>query len=264
MTNNLTPYEPAGDDGFTGSLNTGRMNRGSYLKWTDADHWVDRDGLSPPSPLLVIAISEVLQRWKDGKAEVINDKPLPDPEQLNASIPVAEWERGLDNQPRKPWSRVVVVYLVNLATGELYTYAAPTAGARIAFDALKEAVITMRALRGTKCMPVVNLSERPFKTSYGARRRPHFEIIGWKTPGDDSKTALVKPVAPQLSGSAAADTPMAPAPAQARAAATPVATTLQHQAKPKPPVHLTADTLSAMADVKPATTQEVLNDELPW
>jgi hypothetical protein len=24
------------------------------------------------------------------------------------------------------------------------------------------------------------------KTKYGMTRRPHFEIIGWKTPGEDS------------------------------------------------------------------------------
>ena len=28
------------------------------------------------------------------------DKPLPDPEQLNAAIPQSEWERGLDGNPR--------------------------------------------------------------------------------------------------------------------------------------------------------------------
>ena len=63
----------------------------------------------------MIAINEVLQKWKDGKAEVISDKPLPDPEQLNAAIPENEWERGIDGKLRKPWAHIVVVYLVNPA-----------------------------------------------------------------------------------------------------------------------------------------------------
>jgi hypothetical protein len=266
MTNKPTTFEPGPeqDDGFHGSLNSGRLLKGIYLRWTDATHWVDRDGLTPPSPSLVIAINEVLQKWKNNKTEVISDRPLPDPEQLNTSIPVSEWERGTDGTPRKPWAHVFVVYLVDLATGQFYTYASPTTGARIAYDALKEAVVVMRALRGSRVMPIVNLSERPMKTSFGMRRRPHFEIIGWKTPGDETKAALIKPTTPRLSGPATA--PENP-PAPASAAATPAPTlasdaTRPHQAKP--PVNLGTETLAAMGDIKPVTTAEILSDELPW
>ena len=147
--------------------------------------WIDRDGLTPPSPLLVVAVDEALQKWKDNKPEVIRDKPLPDLQQLNAAIPQNEWENGIDGKLRKPWARIVVVYLVDPQVGAIYTYTSPTIGARIAYDALKEGTVTMRALRGIRVMPVVNLSERPFKTNFGMRRRPHFDIVGWKTPGDD-------------------------------------------------------------------------------
>ena len=157
--------------------------KGTYLKWTDAAHWVDRDGLTPPSPLLVIAINEVLQRWKDGKVEVISDKPLPDPEVLNSAIPIKEWERGIDGQPRKPWAHVVVVYLVNLGTGEFYTYAAPTVGAHMAYDHLSEAVITMRALRGTKCMPVVNLARTADENQLRDAATPAFRDRRLENPG---------------------------------------------------------------------------------
>jgi hypothetical protein len=269
MANNLTPYEPGpeDDDGFHGSPNSGRLNKGSYLKWTDADHWVDRDGLAPPSPLLVVAIDEALQKWKDNKADVIRDKPLPNPEELNSTIPKNEWERGIDGQLRKPWAHVVVVYLVNLTTGEFYTYIAPTKGAHIAYDALKEAVVVMRALRGTKVMPVVNLGERPMKTNFGMRKRPHFEIVGWKTPGDDARAIPAKPVAPQLSGPVAAATEAPLAPATEALAATPAAArsaTQPYQTKSRPPVQLTGETLAAMGDVKPMTTGEILQDEIPW
>jgi hypothetical protein len=256
----LTTYEPGpeDDDGFHGSLNSGRLLKGTFLKWNDTAHWLDRDGLTPPSPLLVIGINEILQKWKDGKAEIINEKPLPDPAQLNSTIPIAEWERGIDNTPRPPWAHVVVVYSVNLATGEFFTYAAATTGAHIAYDALKEAVVTMRALRGTRVMPIVHLSERPMKTKFGMKRRPHFEIIGWKTPGDDSKAVPVKPMPPQISGPVVAPAETKPAPAPAASPVQP------RQAQPKPPVNLTAETLTTMDDVKPVTASEILNDELPW
>jgi hypothetical protein len=259
MTSDLTPRESEtiNDDGFSGSLNSGRLLKGTFLKWTDAAHWLDRDGLTPPSPMLVIAINEVLQKWKNGKAEVIGDKPLPDPEQLNSAIPKSEWERGNDNQLRKPWAHVVIVYLVDLGTGGFFTYASATVGGHIAYDALKEAVITMRALRGTRVMPFVNLGERPMKTAFGMRRRPCFEIVGWKAPGDDTNAVSVKPVIPQLSGPvAAAASPPTPNPSSGP--------TESQQAKPKPPVNLAAETLGAMGDVKPVTSEEILNDEIPW
>jgi hypothetical protein len=266
MSNDLTPYEPGleDDDGFHGS-HSGRLLRGSYLKWTDADHWVDRDGLTPPSPVLVVAVNEVLQRWKANKAEVISDKPLPNPAQLNDAIPISEWELDKNGQPRKPWAHVVVVYLVDVATGQFYTYIAATAGAHIAYEALKEAVVIMRTLRGTRAMPVVNLSERPWKTNFGWRRRPDFQIVGWKTPGDDTKMVPAKPT-PQISGPVTpAETPPAPAATATPAAPAPAASTAPpRQQQPKPPVNLTAETLATMSDVKPLTTEEVLNDEVPF
>jgi hypothetical protein len=39
---------------------------------------------------------------------------------------------------------------------------------------------------------------------------------------------------------------------------------MSNPAKPKPPVNIAGETLSTMGDVKPATTSEILNDELPW
>jgi hypothetical protein len=257
MTKEVTKYEPGPetDDGFSGSR-SGRISKGSYLRWNDTQHWLDRDGLAPPSPLLVVAINETVRRWKDGRAEDICDKPLPDPEQLNSAIAVAEWERGIDGNPRPPWAHTVHVYLVSLATGEAYTYSHSTVGAHVAWDHLREAVITMRMLRGTQCMPLVNLSERPMKMKYGMGKRPHFEIVGWKTPGDDGKAIAAKPT-PQLSGPVAASAPAAPTAPSATSIAT-------SPAKSKPPVNLTDSTLAAMGDVKPASVSEELNDEIPW
>jgi hypothetical protein len=208
--------------------------KGAFLKWNDAARWQDRDGLTPPSPLLVIAVTELLQKWKDGKAETITEKPLPSVESLNSAIPQQEWEKGIDGAPRKPWQHTIAVYLVSPATGELFTYMAATVGAHIAYDALKEAVITMRALRGSRVMPLVNLTERTMKTKFGTKLRPHFKIIDWKTPGDDARAIPAKA------------TPRLAAP----------------EAKPKPAVKPNTETLDAMADVKPLTSQEIFNDKI--
>lgn len=266
MSNDLTPREPEAGDGFSGSLRSTLFRSKNYLNWTDTKGWADRDGLAAPSPTLVFAIDEGLQRWKDNKQELIRDKPLPDLEQLNAAIPQSEWERGRDGNPRKPWEHVVIVCLIDPNTGKSYRYTAPTRGAHTAYDELKEAVITMRALRGVTVIPVVQLSERPFKTNYGMRKRPYYNIIGWKTPGgDEPKAVPAKSPTPQLPSSAAAETlpttPMAPA----AASSTPTTNSVEpYQAKPKPPVRLASETLNAMGEVKPATMGEITNDEVPW
>src|SRR6516165_3035981 len=65
MSNDIAIPQPEDDDGFYGSLNSGRPVKGTIAKWSDTEHWRDRDGLPLPSPLLVIAINEGLQMWKD-------------------------------------------------------------------------------------------------------------------------------------------------------------------------------------------------------
>ena len=104
------------DDGFGGSIASSRFIRGQILRWTDTGGWTDRDGLRPPEELLVLACNEGLQRWKGKKAESITTKPLPDPNELNASIPMTEWELGTDAKPRPPWAHVAIVYLIDPRT----------------------------------------------------------------------------------------------------------------------------------------------------
>jgi hypothetical protein len=253
MTNDLTSQQPDEDDGYGGSLTPSQSVR-NYARWTDSAGWFDRDGQPLPTAMLVPAVNEGLQKWKNNIPDFIWTKPLPDPQQLNSAIPQSEWEKGLNsNDLRPPWERIIAVILVDPATGAVYRYTSSTVGARIAFDALRESVITTRMLRGTKVIPLVHLDERPFKTNFGMRKRPHFQVVGWKSPGDDGGKAP-----PQLSGPAVAPQEAPPAPAATSTPAQP------YQAKPKPPVNLANETLTAMGDVKPAPTSEILDDSVPW
>jgi hypothetical protein len=108
-------------------------------------------------------------------------------------------------------------------------------------------------------MPLVNLGERPMKTNFGLKQRPSFEIIAWKTPGDDAKAVAAKAPTPQLSGPVAAPTPT-PTPTPTAAPASKPAQ--QRQPKPKPTVNLAAETVAAMGDVKPVSLAEELDDEI--
>jgi hypothetical protein len=239
------------DDGFYGSVAAALSKSMNYVNWTDANGWTDRDGLPMPSPQLVFSVDEVLRRWKANVPDYIRDKPLPDVETLNGTIPRSEWEKGLDGNPRAPWEHCVIAGFVDPATGKASQYTAPTRGAHIAVDELREQVITMRALRGIAVIPVVNLEDRPFKTNWGMRKRPYLHIIGWKSPGGDGPQSVpAKSPTPQLPGPATAEKP---SPASADSAP-----------KPKPAVNLGDNTLDAMKDVTPPSTGEIMDDSIPW
>jgi hypothetical protein len=241
--NELTRYED--DDGFSRSLRADdRLLKGQHARWTDSKGWHDRDGLPIPSPLLVVGVTTALQSWKDKVPTVIVDKPLPDPDELNAAIPQSEWEVGLDGKPRPPWQTVCVVYMVDENTGQTYTAVNSTTGWRIAFEALSEAVKVKRMLHGgARMLPIVNLESRPFKTGFGDRKRPHLQIVKWRSAGDRGEPPI----------SAPSSTPQLP-PAQTPASSA-AETSSPHPA-------------AAAADLtdppKPVTMAEFVADEIPW
>ena len=134
--------------------------------------------------MFVIGYTTALQRWKDNKPETITEHPLPDPKQLNAAIPVTEWEIGLDGKPRPPWKLVYVIYMIDLKTGAIFTYANSTYGAKLAYEHLEEQIGVMRMLRGEHVLPIVRLEKRPMKTQFGMKSRPHLQhhrlaYTGW-------------------------------------------------------------------------------------
>jgi hypothetical protein len=120
MSTNVTV--PPSGGGSPLSLSRNRLLRGTIARWTDTTGWTDNDGLPLPETMFVIGYTTALQRWKDNKPETITEHPLPDPATLNAAIPVAEWEIGLDGKPRLPWKLVYVIYLIDLNTGAIFTY----------------------------------------------------------------------------------------------------------------------------------------------
>ena len=258
--NDLTQYDDDDDDddGFHGSFAHNRLIRGTLLRWSDSQHWTDRDGLKAPTPLLVVGVNDALQRWIDNKPQVIFDKPLPNEDDLNAAIPISEWELGVDGQRRKPWAHVVVVYAIDPAAGGFYTYVSATTGAHIAFDALKEAVMSMRMLRGGKVLPLVALGERPMKTKFGVKTRPHFEVVDWKT-------SAALPAAPQQEPLQAALPAAEPGP---KLELKPVESSVKAAAPAAEPAKrswkLAGETLSAMGGVKPVTAAESLDDHIPY
>jgi len=172
----MTAHVPV-PGGLPLGLSSDRVTRGTPARWAETTGWVDRDGLPMPSPVMVVGYVTILRRWKDNRPEDITEHPLPDPEELNATIPQAEWDVGMDGKPRKPWALTYVIYMVNLKNGALFTYANSTFGAMLCYTQLEEQVAVMRMLRGEHVYPIANLDRRPMKTAFGMKTRPHLERL---------------------------------------------------------------------------------------
>jgi hypothetical protein len=228
------------DDGFDRSAANDRLLRGTLIGWTDTNKWADRDGMPPPETMIVIGVDEALQRWQCKKlVEVIRDKPLPNVNTLNEATDKSTWEIGLDNKPKAPWVHSFLVYLLDPATAATYTYVNSTYGAKLAYDILRERVTTMRLLRGARVVPLVKLDERPFRTSFGPRRRPEFTIVSWRMIGG-GPLAVNGPQTPHLAK-----------PDTASRAATTAPTN-------------TANELDALPEVTLPIAAEEIRDEIRW
>jgi hypothetical protein len=177
-----------------------RLIRGEILKCVDG-RWSARDGTTfqPTEQFLVAGTGEALQCWQDGMPSdtIVKEagKPLPDVDELNSKIPQKSWETGLDGKPRPPWQHNWIVYLIRCHDASAYTFINSTAGARIGVQRLADRVSAMQMLRGAAVAPLVTLGSKPFKTSYGDRLRPDFEVAEWRELGG---SVGVQPPAPQI------------------------------------------------------------------
>jgi hypothetical protein len=201
------------DDGWDDNYDAAndRVIQGTILRCVDG-HWRDRDGRTfpPGTQLLALATTEILQHWQDQvPVETIvktPGEPLPRVKDLNAKIPESEWEEDLNGEPRPPWQKAYVVYLLDKNTAEKFTFLNSTIGARMAVTNLREQVKWMSQLRGESVRPIVELANAPMKTRFGQKLRPDFRIVSWVelgvsiqptvTPQIERKHGGIKPVEP--------------------------------------------------------------------
>jgi len=247
-------------DGFDGTLDDGRVVKGTIILWDREKQWHDRDDQPVPSPLLVYNITVVLRRWvktPEGNTvpDYITTHPLPDPRDENEKIPKSEWQPGLRGGLRPPWEITLVVYLIEIATGRFFTFQSATTGARIAVDLLREQVAVKRLMVRSKVKPIVELGKGVFKShDFGIVPRPNFNVVDWRPPESEPEPT---PQLPDLSSTA-----------------TPPVTPAAAETKPKPEAAPPAKKTSkakaaAKSETKPDAKSDdavdpYFNDAIPW
>jgi hypothetical protein len=190
------------DDGFDDHSEDGG-GLGAFEKFNDGEWTTGGVPADPKRRLLAVHVEVFVRRWRGKKAEDIRDKPLPDVDDLNASVPKAEWELDLNGQPREPYKRTYRVDFLDLDTGEHTNFISDTKGAKAAYLRLKDEVVWMRKMRGQAVVPQVVLTSAPFKTGYGMKKRPDFKPVAWFDLSGGGPTAVqaqapkaLPPVAP--------------------------------------------------------------------
>jgi hypothetical protein len=133
-----------------------------------------------------------------------------------------------------------------------FTFTTSTIGGNIAVTELVSKTKTMRRYRGA-VSPIVTLTDALFKTRYGERRRPHFQIVDWVHMGGDEPPQAALPApspAPSSDGSATPVIDAAPVKEEAAALDQPAK-------KPK-------RSKSGLKHAAPLSLKEELNDDIPW
>jgi hypothetical protein len=163
--------------------------QGVLIKFTNEAAWETRDGdvIDSDLELIAVDITRVVQKWCDGKPEetIILEpgQKFPDIEEMNEKIPRDEWAEGPDGQLRGPWQAQHILYLLDPATMDKFSFPTGTTGGKIAIGDLRDKILWMRRTRGSNVYAVVTLSDTHMKTRFGGRQRPHFKIVKWTRLG---------------------------------------------------------------------------------
>jgi hypothetical protein len=144
------------------------------------------------------------------------------------------------------------------------------------YEEIVDRIKTMCRLRGCMVKPVVRLSRRKMKTTYGVKQRPHLEVVRWVKFGNPPEAPALAPPPPPtptpptppaaaVSASPAPSTPtlavpptQPAAPTVATSPATRAPATPPAKAAPSPPVDEFGE------PVEPVTLGEEMNDEIPF
>jgi hypothetical protein len=176
-------YEDAIEGGYD-QQPTNQVIKGNLLKFTN-EMWVTREGeeISADLELVALDVRRIVQKWKDQvPVETIVLQPgqkFPDIEKLNAEIAQQDWTMGPDGKLRGPWQIQRIVYLLNPATMDQFSFLTGTIGGRICVHDPVVRTQWKRKVSGDNVYPVVTLSDTFMNTRFGGRQRPHFLIKRW-------------------------------------------------------------------------------------
>jgi len=93
----------------------------------------------------------------------------------------SEWENGLDNKPKDPWSFQHLLPFEDMETGEVAIFVTSSIGGKIATEELTRAYARRLKRMKSRANPIIKLASKDMRTKkYGLVPRPYFEVDGWE------------------------------------------------------------------------------------
>jgi len=99
-------------------------------------------------------------------------------------------------EPQEPYKLWHAIYLLNPVDATVFSFLNCTVGISICAGRLESSLRAMQMMRGANAFPVCKLGDAPLKTRFGMKRRPHLEIVEWRTFG--GATISAPPTPPKL------------------------------------------------------------------
>lgn len=150
-----------------------------FLKSDNSGSWSQNGAPADPGPYLPMNYRFVFQRWLGGRVIDTKDPDKFDLDELNATIPEAEWEPGFNiGEKRRPYSPAKQLILMNFKTGAQVIYSGGNTRTLIAVTNLIDQIRSKNFLFGRTASPVVELASAPFKTQFGTQKRGDFRVMG--------------------------------------------------------------------------------------
>jgi hypothetical protein len=271
------------DDGFDNfnleqiGQHSGAFGGARLLKF-NTDQFVTREGdvVGPDRPLISLGLIKLVQKFVGKKlmssTVIPSDKKMPDIEKMNEEAPREEWGVNLNGDPVGPYVGVLMLKLLEESKFNRFAFVTSSIGGGIAVGDLCDKIKIARRLDGPNMTAVVSLRTTLFKIRYAVapRKRPHFEIVGWRKLGGegDGGEQLPKPEVKPIAGpttpaaaTGAGDTQRSPAPRGAAAQLEAFAGAPSTAPSTTP---ATAPSMTLGTPVQPPTLQKETGDEVPF
>jgi hypothetical protein len=279
MMSEVQHYEDQEDDGLSSfSLDQLGARKSAFgsariLKF-NGGLFVTREGevVPPERELLVLGLLKVVQKFVKNKLidtiPIPPREPFPDLDEMNANAPREEWGVDLNGKPAGPFTRLLVLKLLDARTMDRYAFISQSIGGGIAIGDITDKIKIMRRIRGANVTAVVNCRSATMKSSYNPRGvpRPDFAVNRWialAAPPEAVAATPAKALPPTAAAVATSEapttTPEATAPSKPTAAP-------ETAAPPKPaaPEPTVVDTTNIGTVVLPPTLKEELDDTVPF
>ena len=199
----MSNYENDGLDSFDLSqlgMKVGAFGGARILKFVSGD-FVTREGevVGSEREFISLGLVKAVQKFVGHRLIdtiiVAPEDKFPDLEDMNNKAPREEWGTDFNGNLQGPWTRILVMKLLDARTMDRFAFVTSSVGGSIAIGDLSDKTKLMRRLRSPNASPIVACHSALMKSRFNPHgiRRPDFRVVRWIDLGGGDGGGLPKP-----------------------------------------------------------------------